>query len=161
MKVVGKIIAMYYYLLFPVVLGLLVYSVYTNVTANHRLEDLTKQNTQLSTDIKTLATQNKQLAAENKAYTKCIANVFAKYTQDRQPVIIEDLEKCVTSSLTQTNPQPPGTNPPASNSPTPDTSSPAVLDTSGQPAVAPTPPQPNVIQRTLNNVQSAVRGLFN
>lgn len=34
-------------------------------------------------------------------------------------------------------------------------------DTSGQPATAPNPPQQNVIQRTLNNIQGAVRGLFN
>lgn len=59
---------------------------------------LSEQNNQLSSD-------NQRLASQNKAYIKCIADVFARYTQDRRPVIIDNLEQCVTTSLS-VNPPP-------------------------------------------------------
>lgn len=82
------------------------------------IKQLAEDNKRLSEQNKQLSEENRRLAAQNQAYIKCIADVFARYTRDFRPVIIEDLAKCktptsdtqqsTTSSDTSTpsNPQP-------------------------------------------------------
>ncbi len=60
---------------------------------------LLEQVASLSEDNKNLSIQSNTLAERSNRYQSCIANLFAKYTIDYQPVIIEDLENCVTKAM--------------------------------------------------------------
>lgn len=103
-------------------------------------------------DIKLLTEQNKQLseqsnilASQNKAYIKCVATVFAKYTQDGRAVVIEDLERCVVTSLSIDTPPaqstPTGRSPASSNTSQPQTNN-KTGGGGGQSPKEPDPPKP-------------------
>lgn len=55
---------------------------------------LSQQNYILNEQTKKIGKENQVIAKQNRSYTRCIANVFAKYTQDFQPVIFKDLDTC-------------------------------------------------------------------
>lgn len=132
-----------------------------NTTA---LKVLAEQNKQLSLDNKKLGEDNHALADQSKAYIKCIADIFAKFTQDRKPVIIEDLEKCVTSSLD--TPQSSQSTTPSSQNSTSYTSSTqqtSAGSTGGgsQTPDPPKPPEENIVQKGIGAVMKAVNGIKN
>lgn len=45
-----------------------------------------------------LSKQNKELSEQGRNYAYCNSSVLAKYTQDLQPIIIDDLNKCLFTS---------------------------------------------------------------
>lgn len=72
-------------------------------------EDTAKTN-QLILEVKALEEQNKDINEQNKTlnqqnknYAYCNAVLLAKYTQDQQPIEIEDLNKCVLKSFPRDN----------------------------------------------------------
>lgn len=66
-----------------------------------RIESLSQQNVQLNRQNKTLsqqlvktANENQDLAKQNRAYTRCGFQIFAKYTRDNMPVSVLNLDTC-------------------------------------------------------------------
>lgn len=61
-----------------------------------------KKNTEKIDENTTAIKQNGEAiyktARENNEYIKCLAEVFANYTQDQTPITIENLNKCTVSS---------------------------------------------------------------
>jgi type II secretory pathway pseudopilin PulG len=51
--------------------------------------------------IQKLAEDNQSIAKQNRAYSRCIAQVFAKYTRDHLPVTNLNLDTCTTDSQTK------------------------------------------------------------
>ncbi len=45
-----------------------------------------------------LGQQNKELSEQSRNYAYCNSSVLARYTQDLQPIIIDDLNKCLFTS---------------------------------------------------------------
>lgn len=66
----------------------------------------TSRTNELIREVKQLSEENKRLNQQNRDYTYCNAILFAKYTQDEEPIIIEDLEKCVFNSFKDPESQP-------------------------------------------------------
>jgi hypothetical protein len=61
---------------------------------------------------------NQRIAKQNRAYTRCVATVFARYTHDFVPVTITNLDKCTLDSQTKaTNNTPSGGTIPVSEGP--------------------------------------------
>ncbi len=52
-------------------------------------------------EIKKLSTDNKAIAQRNEALSVCIVKLLADYTVNQMPIIIEDLDGCVTRTLEQ------------------------------------------------------------
>lgn len=73
---------------------------------------LIAQTKEISEDSKALGVQNERLAKRNSRHIQCIADLFARYTRDNQPITIVDLTKCkaisdgTPTSPTSTKPQP-------------------------------------------------------
>ncbi len=57
----------------------------------------------LSQDNKDINTQNKLLAERSNRQLDCVAQLFAKYTRDGLPIVIEDLNDCSATSLSSMN----------------------------------------------------------
>lgn len=64
----------------------------------NQVKDLADQNKTLNEQNNQLSRDNQQIAKQNRAYTKCIATVFAQYTHDFVPVTIVDLDSCTVES---------------------------------------------------------------
>lgn len=142
-----------------------------NMVLLREVAALSEANKKLSEDNKKLSEQSNELAAQSIRYQDCIARIFAKYTRDYKPVIIRDLEGCVTTNTEQSistripTPQSP---PPASGSQPPQ-SPPSSNPTPSQPGNSGThrnqpqkqspsqPPQPSIFERIMNTP----RGLLN
>lgn len=78
---------------------------------------LIAQTKQISEDSKALGLQNERLAKRNSRHIQCIAELFAKYTRDNQPITITDLDKCkAISDGTPTSPTPSNNDPETSPS---------------------------------------------
>ena len=65
-----------------------------NKTISQQNQQLSKQTLTLAEQNKVLADENRVLANQNKGYVRCVANVFATYTQDYQAVTIKDIDTC-------------------------------------------------------------------
>lgn len=95
-----------YFVVAPILLGVVLTMLFYSITTNIRLKNYASQIQQLSLDNKQLSKENKQLNAQtqgvvtdNKTYIKCLASIFAQYTNDQQPIKIEDLDKCQVSKI--------------------------------------------------------------
>ncbi len=66
---------------------------------SEKIAQISNDNKKLSQDNKALAELNKQLAEQSNKYLACVANLIAKYTRDYQPIVIKDLEKCITTTI--------------------------------------------------------------
>lgn len=55
---------------------------------------------QFSKDIIAVARENQSIAKQNRSYTRCIAEVFAKYTRDQLPITNLNLDTCTSDSQT-------------------------------------------------------------
>jgi type II secretory pathway pseudopilin PulG len=66
-------------------------------TTNQLIEEVKT----LTLEVRNLSRDNKQISEQSRNYIYCNAVLFAKYTQDQQPIVIEDLEKCLFTSFSQ------------------------------------------------------------
>lgn len=64
----------------------------------HQIEVLTKENKQLNLEAKKLGKDNQDIAKQNRSFTLCGFQVFAKFTRDFQPIQNLDLATCTTDS---------------------------------------------------------------
>lgn len=62
------------------------------------IERQTSRTDQLIIEIKALSEENRSLNKQNRDYAYCNSVLFAKYTQDQKPIVIDDLQKCGFSS---------------------------------------------------------------
>ncbi len=106
-------------------------------------QSLLKQVADLSEDNKNLSTQSNTLAERSNRYQSCIANLFAKYTRDYLPVIIDDLENCIVTSMVIPQPAPVSVPSPTTPTPTPE---------------KPTKKSKNPISRAYNYVNGLIHG---
>lgn len=53
----------------------------------------------LTLEVRDLGKDNKRLSEQNRNYSYCNAVLFAKYTQTLEPIVIEDLDKCLFTSF--------------------------------------------------------------
>lgn len=95
----------------------------------------------LIADNKILSEDNKAISSKNQTLVRCVAKILADYTQTQQPIILSNLDKCVTSSSAKyenRNPQ----QTPQSEQSTP-TKTPAKKTTPSKPQATPeaTPPK--------------------
>lgn len=65
------------------------------------IDNQTSKTNQLIEEVRSLSQENKELNQENRNYSYCNAILLAKYTQDQQPIQIDDLEKCILTSFPQ------------------------------------------------------------
>jgi hypothetical protein len=93
---------------------------------------------------------NQRIAKQNRAYTRCVATVFARYTHDFVPITIINLDKCTVDSQTKaTSDTSTGGTIPVSNKPsTP--SSVSVGAPQPQSKVLVSSPSPNSVPKTDN-----------
>lgn len=67
----------------------------------------------LVNEVKTIGEENRDLNKQNRNYAYCNAVLLAQYTQTRQPIVIEDLNKCVLKSFDSSVSSAPNTSQPA------------------------------------------------
>lgn len=63
------------------------------------IEQQTSTTNQLIKEVKSISEENRRLNKENRNFTYCTGVLFAKWTQEQQPIIIEDLNACALSSF--------------------------------------------------------------
>lgn len=63
------------------------------------IEAQTNTTNQLINQVKAISEENRRLNTENRNFTYCNAVLLARYTQEQQPTVIEDLDKCVLQSF--------------------------------------------------------------
>ena len=61
----------------------------------------TSRTNQLISEVKAISEENQRLNRQNSNYAYCNATILAKYTQDQQPIVIDDLNACILSSFPQ------------------------------------------------------------
>lgn len=59
----------------------------------------TETTNQLIREVKALGEDNKKYAKQARDYAYCNAVLLAKYTQTQEPIVIDDLDKCVLTSF--------------------------------------------------------------
>ncbi len=154
---------------------LLLFSIVQLIKINEqsgRIAILTELNKRLNEQTNILARQavknseeNQDLAKQNRTYSRCIAEIFAKFTRDDIPITILNLDTCQignqsdaktnapTSGPTGTNPTPkasiPNNNSPQSSTklsnPSPTGTSPQGNPPAPQPSPSPSKPPDNTI----------------
>ena len=106
----------------------------SNMVVLARIAEISENNKSLSEDNKRLSEQSKALSEQSNRYQQCIAQLFAQYTRDYRPVVIEDLDTCsaYTMPVAQSNSTAPSTSqstpqatPQSTSQPTPQPSSPS------------------------------------
>lgn len=70
-------------------------------TLSEQNKTLSEDNQRLNKETKKLGEDNQTIAKQNRSYTRCIATIFAQYTQDFVPVVINDLDTCTLDSRSQ------------------------------------------------------------
>ncbi len=68
-----------------------------NRNTESKLNEQVARTEKLANEIKVIAQQNKESSQRAANYAYCNAYLFAKYTQDGWPIVIEDLNKCVVA----------------------------------------------------------------
>lgn len=81
--------------IFLIVFG--VTSYLQNQETKSKLDEQVARTEKLAQEIKKLAEDNGKTSQRNANYAYCNAYLFAKYTQDGMPIVIEDLNKCVVT----------------------------------------------------------------
>jgi hypothetical protein len=80
-----------------VILGLV--SFVQNNAQQAALDEQSRKTNELVEQVKDLSEQNKKLSQTAVNYAYCNSVILARYTQNRQPITVEDLNKCVISSF--------------------------------------------------------------
>lgn len=128
------------------IFSLLILSVNSRINAKitvlaEQNKTLSEQNKQLNVQTKNLGQENQSIAKQNRAYTTCLAQLFATYTQNHRPITIVSLTTCTIVSQSQaTNNSATGTTPKAS--PTTSSATSTVSPQSSQSPSNPTPATP-------------------
>lgn len=68
-----------------------------NQQTKSKLDEQVAETNRLAQELKVIANQNKENSQRAANYAYCNAYLFAKYTQDGLPILIEDLNKCVVT----------------------------------------------------------------
>ena len=80
-----------------IILGIL--AVIQNNKQQSSLDEQNRKVTELVQEVKKLSEQNKSLAESSVNYSYCNSMLFSAYTQNLQPIVVEDLNKCVYKSF--------------------------------------------------------------
>lgn len=107
-----------------------------------QIKNLTEQVKTLSEKNVTLNEEQRTVVIQNRSYTRCLANIFAKYTRDFKPVTIENLDACILQYDTSGNISPKASKTSSGQSGSSsknNTSSPAPQQNNSQPPPSPPP----------------------
>lgn len=80
-----------------VILGLVSYV--QNNAQQASLDEQSRKTNELVQQVKELSEQNKKLSQTSVNYAYCNSVILARYTQDRKPISVDDLNKCIISSF--------------------------------------------------------------
>lgn len=132
-----------YFVILPIILGITLVGLYTSLQTNRQNTEIIEQIKVVADQTKTAIEENQSIAKQNRSYSRCIAQIFAKYTRDDVPIRILDLDTCTTDSQTKatndtkTGGTAPGDSPSTEPTPAPNSSQPS------QPSQPQNPPPDN------------------
>lgn len=124
----NQLMNIFAYVAIALTLLLLLLGIFALVQNREATEKETDQTTELVKEVKRLSEENKKLNETSNSYAYCNAVLIARYTQTREAITIEDLEKCILISFPEAGSSPstsidvtrqPITQQPAQNNPTP------------------------------------------
>lgn len=148
----------FYYLPIITILTVIgLFLAFQNIILKNQASDADKRAKIASTQRNVIESISKQ----NRSYTRCLGEVFAKYTRDGIPITNLDLDTCTIDSQTKaTNDTPTGGTAPSGQAPSSSsTASPSLLSGSSSPNSTPSQPKPEPEPSTLDKLP-LVGGVF-